>query len=317
MKHLYRSVVAPMLRMGIMAGIVFALPLAASAGDAASKAPPSVDYSPVLKIFKSQGVTINYLGRKYGLDGWLLLKDNKLQVLYVTPDGQGAVVGTMYGPDGNLVTGAQLDEAKSKGELPAGMADQIATPPSVPPLVGGAAAPQPVPQAAASAPAPAGKDGEAPSERLWKQVQSSTFIKFGSDKAPPLYVIMDPRCHYCHDLYVSLTGKYIANNAMQLRVIPVGILGDDSNKEAAQVVSSPDSANLWAKIEQYNVGDLPPVAPGANAKIEKNHDIMSDWNLTGTPSIIYRTKDGKVKVVLGVPQDIDAIVADLGPAQAH
>ena len=44
---------------------------------------------------------------------------------------------------------------------------------------------------------------------------------------------------------------------------------------------------------------------------------MQDWKLTGTPSCIYRGKDGKVKVVLGLPQDLDAVVADLAPPSSE
>ncbi len=317
MTRLYRVFSVLGLTVILFSGISahYSTALAVDAGKAkpSTDTPPSIDKIPVLKLFKNQGVTVDYLGRQYGLDGWLLVKDGSIQVMYTTGDGQGAVLGTLYGPTGNLITNGQLLAAKDKGQLPANVA------------AGAAPAPMTiVPAAVASAPpveqgiaAPAGKSGEPPSERLWKQVLSSTYLKMGSDSAPPLYAIMDPRCHFCHDFYTAVSSKYLANNAVQLRVIPVGILGADSAKEANQVVSSPDAAKLWDEIEHNNIADLPAIASDSPTKIDKNHQIMRDWHLTGTPALIYRNKDGKVKIILGVPKDMDELIADLGPDTTH
>ena len=268
------------LSLSVLAlGLIFASPFTAMAKDAAdaaakakaaaaAPADPTPDYSPVLQQFKSQGVTETYLGRKYGLDGWLLTKDTKVQVVYVTPDGQGAVIGTLYGPSGKLETSTQLAEAQQKGLIPAAVNSGSV----IPPAPGASTAPAAAEPAATATGAPppgvvaATKAGEAPSERLWKQVEASTYIKIGPDTAPPFYVIMDPRCEYCHKLYTILTDKYLPNNALQLRIIPVGILGADSAKEAQQILSSPDSAKLWTEIERYNFSELPPVAPTPRRK---------------------------------------------------
>jgi hypothetical protein len=38
---------------------------------------------------------------------------------------------------------------------------------------------------------------------------------------------------------------------------------------------------------------------------------MQDWNLSVTPFSVYRARDGKVKVLQGVPDDFKKIVTEL------
>ena len=302
----------------LTAGAVMAQQASTPPGPAASTASPaqpaasvakadeapahlSPDQIGTLKIFQSQNAKIDYLGRKFGLDGWLISKDTAVQVVYTTPDGQATVVGLLYGPDGQVATGDQLLKAKENGlalPTPAGvdpagsMQAQIVTP--------GTAAPAPQPGAVS------------PSERLWKAMESSTYLTFGSPAGAPLYVFMDPRCHYCHDYFQTLSTTVLPQNAVQLRVVPVGILGPESEKEALGLMSSSDPRAAWEKIETGDHSGLPAtVADGVQEKVDANKTLMGEWSLKGTPGSVYRGKDGKVKLVYGLPSDIPAVIADV------
>jgi protein-disulfide isomerase len=60
---------------------------------------------PALRILKSNGVKATYLGDEGGLKGYLLQSPNsQMQVVYLTPDGNGMVVGPQQrvGTDGKL-----------------------------------------------------------------------------------------------------------------------------------------------------------------------------------------------------------------------
>jgi protein-disulfide isomerase len=272
-----------------------------------------------LRTFISQGADINYLGRKFGLDGWLVSKGNNIQVVYTTLDGQGTLVGLLYGPNGDVVTGEQLIQAKAHGlNLPNTTLDfnnmQNAT--NIAGAVAGASAdsnsPVSNPFAPAGSTAPA---GESPSERIWKEMPSSTYLTFGSAKAPVVYVFMDPHCHYCHDYFLSLQSNFLPQNNIQLRVVPVGILGPDSEKDAEKILNAKDPASAWQKSEN---GDTSAFAqegsPEAAAKLQQNLKLMGEWNIKGTPGTIYRGKDGKLKLVYGLPENIQQIVSDLAPS---
>ncbi len=298
--------------------------------------PVSPDSIATLKVFKDQGADINYLGRKYGLDGWLVSKGNAIQVLYTTADGQGTVVGLLYGPDGNIVTGSQLLIAKSKGlnlEHTTSALNNIGTAntsqtspanpamPSLPPS--GVATPAEVaastragttpatPQASAP-PVVAPANPSSPSEQLWAQTVASTYITFGLPKAAPLYVFMDPTCHYCHDYFNALMSAYVPQGSVQLRVIPVGILSEKSKQEALQIMSAVDPAAAWNSAETGDLSSLPPTpANGVAQKIDANQHLMSEWKFRGTPGSIYRGKDGKVRVVYGLPENLPQVIGDL------
>lgn len=262
---------------------------------------PSPDAINTLRIFKSQGAEIHYLGRLHGLDGWLVTKDKVVQVVYTTLDGQGTLVGVLYGPTGDMETSNQLIAAQKNGL-------------TIPDLNTGAPATAAEPaNAATPPPAAPGDAAQGPaSERLLKDVQNSTYLKFGPDDAPPLYVFMDPRCHFCHGYWETLL-QIMPQNTVQLRVIPVGILGPDSAEQAERVISAPNPAEAWSKIE---AGDLSVmmIQPAADSpqRLQANNDLMTRWKMAGTPYSVYRGKDGKVKLVYAVPSDVAQVVADLG-----
>ena len=40
--------------------------------------------------------------------------------------------------------------------------------------------------------------------------------------------------------------------------------------------------------------------------------VMQSWKLSVTPLIVYRAKNGKVKIIRGMPKDLEALIKDLG-----
>jgi protein-disulfide isomerase len=294
----------------------------ATAGDAPAGASstaldaPSPDAINTLRLFKSQGAEIHYLGRLYGLDGWLVIKDKIVQIVYTTLDGQGTLVGVLYGPTGEMETSKQVTAVQQAGvKIPDMNAAAGTTPPAAAP---GAAAAQPATtgQPPAAGPADSGAAQAPASERLLHDVENSTYVKFGPDEAPPLYVFMDPRCHFCHGYWESLV-PLLQANTFQLRVIPVGILGPDSVQQAERVISAPNAVDAWTKLETGDpvaLANVMAIQPAADStqKLQANNDLMTRWKMGGTPYSVYRGKDGKVKLVYAVPNDVAQVVADLG-----
>ena len=283
----------------------------APAGPDMSLMAPSPDAINTLRLFKSQGAQVTYLGRQFGIDGWMVVKDKVVQVVYTTLDGQGTIVGVLYGPQGEMETSKQLIVAQQNGAVIPGAntADDITGPAKTPATSGStneAIAPsQPAVATAPDKPVPA-------SERLMKEVENATYLKFGPDTAPPLYVFMDPRCHFCHDYWQTL-GQYLLQNNVQVRVIPVAVLGDDSVQQAERIISAPDPGAAWSKIEQGDLSVLVmPPAPDSPQRIQYNNNIMVHWKMNGTPYSVYRSKEGKVKLVYAVPTDVGQVVNDLG-----
>src|ERR1700744_823779 len=69
---------------------------------------PAPESNAVLANFISNGSKIYYLGKQSGLDGWLIVKDNQMQISYTNDDKDHALIGAMFGGRGENVTAAQI-----------------------------------------------------------------------------------------------------------------------------------------------------------------------------------------------------------------
>ena len=69
---------------------------------------------PELQKFVKDGGRIDFLGNAYGLDGWMLTKDEmEPRTVYTTPEG-GVVMGVLIGPDGTVETTNQMAALKDR-----------------------------------------------------------------------------------------------------------------------------------------------------------------------------------------------------------
>jgi len=75
-------------------------------------------------------------------------------------------------------------------------------------------------------------------------------------------------------------------------------------------------ANPLDTWDKYVDGDRDQLkgTPDTNAliAIRGNHELVDSWNIKMTPYIIYRAKDGQVKIVQSEPEKPEAIVDDVG-----
>ena len=250
------------------------------AGTASALDPASVG---PLKKLMDEGGQAHSLGQVYGLESWLLVQGADQQVAYTTPDGQALLVGFLFGPDGEDVNAKQLEAAKAKN-----------------------------PELAKLTPAPK-VDAAAPkSERVIAEAEAARWIVLGDASAPVLYVLSDPLCSYCRAQLLDLI-KPANEGRVQVRIIPVGALSEDSLKIAQQILSSPDPSLAWVQHLQGKDVALARVElkPEAQGDLLSNMRFMERWGLTGTPFSFYRGSDGKVKVISGQPSSVEAILSDL------
>ncbi len=95
----------------------------------------------------------------------------------------------------------------------------------------------------------------------------------------------------------------VIKNALQIRLIPIGVQGNDHERAAAQLLHLADPMNGWDK---YVAGDKTQLAgaPDATlvAAIRSNYALIDSWHIQMTPYLVYRAKDGKVKIIQGEPE---------------
>ncbi len=243
----------------------------------------------------NEGAQIRYLGRDYGYDGWLTVKNGQEQYFYVKPDGSAFVMGVLFDDKGNLVTVDQVQRLRKSGD---DVLDSLSSANGFD-LQKSRAAQQ------------KGPEFKSPSERLYYEIENSNWIPFGKAGAPVLYSFMDPQCPHCHALVNDLRDGLMEQGKVQLRMIPVGFK-EETRSQAAFMMASPDPAARFLRHLDGDETALPAKDDINTQGVERNLALMQSWKLDVTPVLIYRGKDGTVKLVRGRPQDLQLVINDLG-----
>lgn len=264
---------------------------------------------PIQNLVES-GAQLRYLGQDLGLNGWVVLKNGQEQYFYSTQDGQAVMMGILFNNKGDTITLKQVNDLRKK-EGPA--IDKLAgfDTPVAPAATTPAAAP--TVSTDFTNPETLLKSATKPkSEQLFEGVEASNWIKLGSDSAPVMYAFIDPECPHCHELVKNIRKSgYLEQGLLQLRLIPVGVLTENSLLEAAYLLASADpQKDLYRHLD----GEKGVLLADKNANtqgVQRNIKLMQDWKLDVTPFSVYRARDGKVKVFQGVPDDLKKIITEL------
>lgn len=241
----------------------------------------------------SEGAQIRYLGRDYGVDAWITVKGGREQYFYVLPDKKAFLMGVMFDESGKLVTAEQVGRLQQSGD---DMLDILADDQST---------------AMAQASDKEEFEFKSPSEQLFYDIENSNWIPIGAQGAPIMYAFIDPQCPHCHAMLEDLKTDYIDDGRVQLRIIPIGFR-EETRAQSAFLLAAP---NPQDRLFQYIDGDdsaLPARSEINQQGVQRNLALMQSWKFDVTPMVIYRSKAGDVKIVRGRPQDIPALVSDLG-----
>jgi thiol:disulfide interchange protein DsbG len=123
-----------------------------------------------------------------------------------------------------------------------------------------------------------------------------------SEQKGTLYVFTDPNCTYCAQAYRAL--KPHAEAGLQIRYLPVAILGPTSSTKNETILSSADPVAALDEAGMRfpnGVTAAAKVSEKTAAALKSNLDLMQKFELRGTPGIVYLNK-GKPVVTGGLPQ---------------
>ncbi len=261
--------------------------------------------SSLITALRAGGARIMALGERGGLEGHFVeLSEGDAYGLYLTADGH-AVAGLLYGPDGRLLTGRQIAAAsggrsaavETIAEERAGRAardsevsdagGRLGTEESA----GGA-----VDFAHAYADGPNASAVEAPGQAVPLLQRSLDAFGFSLGRAGPLIAVFaDPGCRWSRSTVARLGGLAL-DGRLRLRVVPVGVLGAASAREAAAIASVADPALAW-----FEGTYVAATAAGAR-RIERNNALFDAWEAGAVPLIAWRARDGRIAHHMG---DID------------
>lgn len=270
--------------------ISLALPVATKAQEAIPALPDA------LQILVDKGAQARYLGTRHGMQGWVTIFQGQEQYYYVTPDGQGFLMGLLFDADGTMATVEQVRDLQSQS---GDVLDFLAM--DKPPGEDLATAMKKTDEAF---------EYKTPAERMFQDVENSNWIKLGAENVPVIYSFMDPQCPHCHEFMKDLKDSYIEKGLVQLRLIPVGFR-EETLAQAAFLLAAPDAKERWYNHLAGDTSALPAKSGTSTQGIQKNLALMQAWKFDVTPLTIYRGKDGKVKIIRGRAGNMADILADL------
>jgi thiol:disulfide interchange protein DsbG len=246
-----------------------------------------------LQTMSDQGAQIRYLGKSFGMDGWVTMKAGQEQYFYQTPDKRGLVMGLMFDHTGKLITLRQVNELRQKeGDV----LDMFALPEDrIDPYAG---AHQSV------------ADFKTPSEQLYSDIENSNWIALGDVSAPAIYTFIDPQCPHCHNFLKDMKDNFIGSGMVQVRVVPVGFR-DDTLAQAAFLLAAPDPEERLYRHLEGDSSALPITKSVNKQGVQRNMAIMQSWKLDVTPISVYQAEDGSIKIIQGRVKDIPALLAEL------
>ena len=282
-----------MFRLFIFMAVCLSFPALSSAQEAATL--PELP-APIQNLV-DEGAQIRFLGRDQGLDGWLTIKNGQEQYFYVQPDGSAFVMGVMFNAKGEMITVDQVQRLRNTDE---DLLDTLAGEREI--GDGSNAQTQ-------------NFDFQTPSERLYHDIENSNWVALGQANAPVVYSFIDPQCPHCHAFIDDIRARnYFESGQVQLRMIPVGFR-EETRAQAAFLMATPNPQERWFKHMDGDEAALPARADLNQQGVQRNLAIMQSWKFNVTPMIVYRAKDGSVKIVRGKPKDLAAMVGDLAPQQ--
>jgi thiol:disulfide interchange protein DsbG len=240
----------------------------------------------------NEGAQIRFLGKDAGLEAWIAIKNGQEQYFYVMPNG-AFLTGLLFDEKGNAITIEQVRRLREQGD--GKFLDLLASD---------------KPENVTKSDVDKRYEFKTPSEQLYSDIENSNWVPIGQAGTPLLYSFIDPQCPHCHEAMKNLR-PYIEAGKVQVRMIPVGFK-DATKAQAAFLMATPGPEEVWWEHIDGNPNALPAKAAINSQGVERNLAIMQSWKLNVTPLIIYRGVDEKVKIIRGKPQDIEALISDLG-----
>jgi len=246
-----------------------------------------------LQNLANEGAQIRFLGKDFGLDGWVAIKNGQEQYFYVLPDGKGFLSGILFDDKGKAVTVQQVSRLRGQDS---GLLDSLTADPTL--------------ENTNTASSETQYEFKSPSEQLFWDIENSNWIPVGQAGTPVFYSFIDPACPHCHSMMKEMQ-PLIKAGKVQVRLIPIGFK-ESTRAQAAYLLATPNPEEAWWRHMDGDANALPARQEINQQGVQRNLSIMQSWKLSVTPLVVYRGKDGKVKIVRGKPQDKDALVNDIG-----
>lgn len=265
---------------------------------------PDVDQYPVLGKLrgKEKGLSYDYLGKRHGIDAWLLSGPEIMQVVYTIPGQKIAIVGgVLVGPDAEdasavLTRDFMKDHPQRAQEIMASVRSAEVT--------------RQVDDAA--------RAKMSPSERLWADLAGTGRITYaGKAGTPEIYALLDPAKPETREVWSTLS-PLAKDKAVTLHIVPLAVTERDSILAIANALGDADPAKFWENlVEGRPVKPAETVSARGMLKMKATIELAQRLKLRQLPMLVYRVPgnegtQGPVRILRGSPKDWDKFLKELG-----
>lgn len=141
------------------------------------------------------------------------------------------------------------------------------------------------------------------SKVIWSKLETDAhWISEGKAGAKVVYVFTDPNCPYCKRFWNDAQ-PWVKSGKIELRHIPVGVLGESSRKKAAYILAAKDSTKALIDNESGKASAKEKAVADAQAEqLDTNLQLMSQVGASGTPAILYLDETDMLQLHPGAPQ---------------
>lgn len=142
------------------------------------------------------------------------------------------------------------------------------------------------------------------SKIIWEKLEKeSHWVSEGSKNASTVvYAFTDPNCPYCKRFWNDAQ-PWVKSGKVELRHIPVGVLGEGSRKKAAYILAAKDqTAALVGNESGKSPAKENAIADKQASQLDANLQLMTQVGASGTPAILYRDETGMLQLHPGAPQ---------------
>lgn len=158
---------------------------------------------------------------------------------------------------------------------------------------------------------------------VWAQASDPGHLGFRVGRSGPLItILLDPDCSDCRRLYDALSPA-VASGRVRVRYLLLGTLKPGSARRAASILAAAAPAEALAVNEaaydaEHEQGGF-PIAAGPSAAfvraVDSNNQLFALTGAPGMPVTYYCSRaTRKALVMIGVPRDIQAFVAQADPS---
>lgn len=150
--------------------------------------------------------------------------------------------------------------------------------------------------------------------------KSGGYVAFGTGPKK-LYVFFDPNCPACREAS-SFINKKVAGSEVEVRYLPLSILGPDSQDKAAYMLDVKDNTERMARFDAVHAPKkMAELVPGFSYKAAPNGDkgalvnfaLLKATGQVSTPRFMYLTSAGPMISVINSEQGLMEIVQSVVP----